>query len=210
MIGSRRIWILVAASAAMTAVALGSAAGAAGFKAGAIERDWTGPTSASAGVRALDFTTQAVRKNGKEKAPFKLKRWGFGAPVTCTGTPAPYSEYQNFPGYVGAGGGEGRGPKLKIRNGRFSEHGVYNVVVYGIPKRITYDVTGRFTNPRNATGTLQVSTFWSHPDGTTTSCISGPLTWSACAWDMGRFQGPPCAGIDPVDLPPPPDQTFSS
>jgi hypothetical protein len=194
----KRIGILWSASALAAVATLGFAPGAAGFKAGAIERDWTGATSASAGYQALDFTTQAARKNGKEKLPFKLKGWGFGAPVTCTGAPAPYSEYQNFPGYVGAGGGEGRGPKLKFRNGRFSEHGVYDVVVYGSPKRITYDVTGRFTNPRNATGTLQVSTFWSHPDGTTTSCASGPLTWSACAWNMGSFQAPACAGIDPT------------
>ena len=193
-----RTLTLLAIFAVAAVASLGSATGAAAFKAGAIERDWTGPTSASAGLQALDFSTQAVRKGGKEKLPFKLKRWGFGAPVTCTGAPAPYSEYQNFPGYVGTGGGPGRGPKLKLRNGNISIHGVYNVVVYGIPKRITYDVTGRFTNPRTATGTLQVSTFWSHPDGTTTSCASGPVTWSACAWDQSKFQAPPCAGIDPT------------
>jgi hypothetical protein len=207
MIGSRRIGIVLAASVVATGVALGSAAGAAGSKARAVEHDWSGSDSASGGLRSLAFTTQAVRKpKGGLQLPFKLKNWGFGAPVTCTGSEAPYSGYQLFPGYVGSVGSvsdpdSARGPKTRVRNGRISEHAVYEVNVYGIPKQITYDVTGRFTSPRTASGTFQVSTLWTHADGSTTSCSSGLITWSACSWFMGNFVGPPCAGYDPDEAP---------
>lgn len=204
-----RIGILLALCAVAAVVTLGTAAGAAAFKAGAVEGDWSGVSSADpSGATALSFVTLAPGKGkgGKKGGiPFKFKRWGMGAPVTCTGPPAPYSGYQLFPGFVGSVGdvsfpGMGRGGKLRVHNGRVSDTAVDNVVVYGIPKRIEYTMTARFTSPRTATGTLQVSTLWSHGDGTQTSCASGPHTWSACAWDTTRFQRPACAGIDPVDL----------
>ena len=75
-----------------------------------------------------------------------------------------------------------------------------NVVVYGIPKRITYAITGRFTSPRKAAGTLQVSTLWTHPDGSQTSCVSGPLTWSECAWYLELQALPGLRGLRPFEL----------
>ena len=162
--------------------------------------------------RAVKFNTEPVgrHKAAKKKTDrFRVEAWGIGAPLHCAGPEVPYQGYQNFPRYVGATGasqfGPDQGGPLVVRNRRFSEHAFYDVVVYDHPKRIEYTVTGQFTSRTTASGTAQVTDVW---DGGTTTCASGPFTWSACFLPVPKQDviepSPPCSGIVPGEGPPPP------
>lgn len=209
-----RIEMLLAVSATATALTLGSGAAVAGAKQSAVG-DWAGPTSASQGYVDVSFEAQTAssgKAGRKARLPFRVKKWIMGAPQTCSGAHLDEvaqsgTTFQFFPGYVAGAGnpqdpGIGNGPKLPVRNGAFSDHGVYNVLYYFIPKRIEFTMSGRFTGPRTATGTLEVSSLLNFSDGGQATCDSGSVTWSACRWDPAK-QRPACAGIDPTDTGPP-------
>ena len=186
--------LLLVLSAVATVLTLGTAAGAMGA-----EQHWAGTTSTSAGSTNLEFEVVTRRTGGRTKTtPLRVHEWIIGSSLTCTGANAvgsSASDGQYVPGVVGSsfpGVAKSTG-SLRVRNGRFSDNGTYDVVDHGLPKHIAYEMSGRFTGRRNAIGTLHVNTLRTYPDGGQQVCDSGPITWSACTWKSAR---PACAGID--------------
>jgi hypothetical protein len=187
--------MLLVLSAAAIVLTLGTAPLATGA-----EQHWAGTTSTSNGSTNLEFevVTAPRRKGGRKKTtPIRVHEWIMGSSLTCTGANAvgnSVSDGQYVPGVVGSsfpGVAKSTG-SLRVRNGRFSDAGTYDVVDHGTPKHITYEMSGRFTSRRSATGTLHVNTVRTYPEGLQ-NCDSGPRTWNACTWKSGR---PACAGTD--------------